>query len=69
MELETRKCTTKGCSRTFRVLISSKQIVCSNSCSQGPYPEAIKGRLGGGKANAKPPAERPPVDRPAEVEA
>lgn len=58
-KLETRTCTTKGCTRTFRVLISSKQTICSNSCAQGPYPEAAKSKPVKPQpvTQAKPPAE------------
>lgn len=37
VQLETRMCTNKGCKRTFRVLTTSTQVVCSNSCSSGPF--------------------------------
>jgi hypothetical protein len=59
MQLETRKCTTKNCSRTFRVLVSSKQTVCSNSCAQGPFPGASD------EPSVKPPAE---ANLPADTE-
>ena len=63
VELETRHCTTKGCTRTFRVLTTSKQTVCSNSCSQGPYPEMAKsGAKSEGKSEDAEPAESPSAE-------
>jgi hypothetical protein len=69
VELETRQCTNKGCSRTFRVLSSSKQTTCSNSCTMGPFDQAPMGKRSSKAAatEEKPSTVEASDDDPAEL--